>query len=117
MEGSERLRAPTDGELRQLGFSFHVPEVEEVEVFVVDDEGTSLELMEAFVRRIGHPVKAFSELGVSQFLTKPLELDHLLRALQRAYLKRSARPSRSSWVSPSRKWRPCASRVSSTTSG
>jgi putative two-component system response regulator len=150
MTGTERVRAPTDGQLRQLGFSFHVPEVEDVEVFVVDDDGTSLELIEAFVRRIGHPVRAFTDplealkaiqasppkilvtdmvmpqlsgvdlaqsaravdpdlgvvlvtgvgdqgtaaatvqLGVSTFLTKPIELSQLTRALQRAFLKRAA---------------------------
>lgn len=150
MEGGERIAAPTEGELRQLGFTFTVPEVEEVEVFVVDDEATSLELLEAFVRRIGHPVRGFTDpqaaldaireappkilvtdmvmpglsgvdlakaartadsdigivlvtgfgdagtaeatvqLGVSSYLTKPLELSELTRALQRAYLKRAA---------------------------
>lgn len=150
MTDTERVRAPTDGQLRQLGFSFNVPEVEDVEVFVVDDDGTSLELIEAFVRRIGHPVRAFTDphealealkagapkilvtdmvmpqlsgvdlakaaravdpdlavilvtgvgdsgtaaatvqLGVSTFLTKPIELSHLTRALQRAFLKRAA---------------------------
>jgi putative two-component system response regulator len=143
-------RAPSDGELRQLGFSFHVPEVEDVDVVVVDDDKTSLELMEAFVRRIGHPVRAFADprkaleaiqadpprilvtdmvmadmsgvdlgraaravdpdiavvlvtgvgdqgtaqatvqLGVSSFVTKPLELNALTRALQRAFLRRAA---------------------------
>jgi putative two-component system response regulator len=150
MPGTERDRAPTDGQLRQLGFSFNVPEVEEVDVFVVDDDGTSLELIEAFVRRIGHPVRAFTnprealeaiqasppkilvtdmvmpelsgvdlarvartvdpdlavilvtgfgdsgtaaatvQLGVSTFLTKPVEQSQLTRALQRAFLKRAA---------------------------
>lgn len=150
MEEGERAAAPTEGELRQLGFTFTVPEVEEVEVYVVDDERTSLDLMEAFVRRIGHPVKSFTDpqtaldaireappkilvtdmmmpglsgvdlakaaraadpdigivlvtafgdsgtaeatvqLGVSSYLTKPLELSALTRALQRAYLKRAA---------------------------
>jgi putative nucleotidyltransferase with HDIG domain len=146
----ERSRAPTDGQLRQLGFSFHVPEIEEVEVVVVDDDRTSLELMEAYVRRAGHPVRAFAgarealaaiqasppkilvtdmvmpdlsgvdlahearavdpdmgvilvtgygdsntaeatvQLGIGSFLTKPLELEKLSRALQRAFLKRAA---------------------------
>jgi len=150
MPGTERDRAPTDGQLRQLGFSFNVPEVEEVDVFVVDDDSTSLELIEAFVRRIGHPVRAFAkplealealkastpkilvtdmvmselsgvdlaqvaravdpdlavilvtgvgdsgtaaatvQLGVSTFLTKPVEMSQLTRALQRAFLKRAA---------------------------
>jgi len=150
MEEAERSPAPTEGQLRRLGFAFNVPEVEEVEVFVVDDEKTSLELIEAFVRRIGHPVRSFADphqaleaireqppkilvtdmvmpelsgvdlakaaraadpdlgiilvtgfgdaataeatvqLGVSSFLTKPLELSQLTRALQRAYLKRAA---------------------------
>jgi putative nucleotidyltransferase with HDIG domain len=150
MPGTERDRAPTDGQLRQLGFSFNVPEVEDVDVFVVDDDATSLELIEAFVRRIGHPVRAFTsplealdaikaslpkilvtdmvmpelsgvdlaraaravdpdlgvilvtgfgdsgtaaatvQLGVSTFLTKPVEQSQLTRALQRAFLKRAA---------------------------
>jgi len=143
-------RAPSESQLRQLGFSFHVPEVEDVGVVVVDDDRTSLELMEAFVARMGHPVRAFSDpkvaldaiqsepprilvtdmvmpeltgvdlgraaraidpdiavvlvtgvgdqgtaqatmqLGVSSFLTKPLELGPLTRALQRAFLRRAA---------------------------
>jgi putative two-component system response regulator len=59
--GGGPSRAPSDGELRQLGFTFYVPEIEDVGVFVVDDDRTSLELAEAFVRRIGHPVRAFSD--------------------------------------------------------
>lgn len=150
MNGTERTRAPTEGQLRQLGFSFHVPEVEEVAVFVVDDDATSLALVEAFVRRIGHPVQSFLnplealeairedppkilltdmvmpelsgidlgraaravdpdlgvilitgvgdagtaeatvQLGVSTFLTKPVEMSLLTRVLQRAFLKRAA---------------------------
>jgi putative nucleotidyltransferase with HDIG domain len=150
MQVTERTRAPTEGQLRQLGFSFNVPEVEEVEVVAVDDDQTSLELVEAFVRRIGHPVRSFTDprealeamremppkilvtdmvmpelsgvdlakearaidpdmgvvlvtgvgdtgtaeatvqLGVSSFLTKPLELNRLTRALQRVFLKRAA---------------------------
>lgn len=53
----------SERELQELGFSFHVPEVEEVEVFVVDDERTSLRLMRAYLERMGHPVKAFSRPG------------------------------------------------------
>jgi two-component system response regulator RpfG len=34
--------------------------------------------------------RATMQLGVSTFLTKPLELSHLTRALQRAFLKRAA---------------------------
>ncbi|HSH74241.1 MAG TPA: HD domain-containing phosphohydrolase [Longimicrobiales bacterium] len=136
--------------MRRLGFSFHVPEIEDVEVVVVDDDRTSLALTEAYVRRAGHPVRAFNgalealesiqrsppkilvtdmvmpgisgvdlahearavdpdmgvilvtgygdantaeatvQLGVDFFLTKPLELERLQRALQRAFLKRAA---------------------------
>ncbi len=150
MTAPDRGRAPSDGELRELGFSFHVPEIEEVEVFVVDDDATSLGLLEAYVGRIGHPVQAFSrpldaldailssapkilvtdmvmpdlsgidlarearavdpdmgvilvtgvgdagmaqatvQAGVSSFLTKPIELEKLRRAVQRAFLRRGA---------------------------
>ncbi|MGD2047122.1 MAG: response regulator [Gemmatimonadota bacterium] len=150
MSDVDPVRAPTDRELRELGFTFRVPQIEEVGVFVVDDDRTSLELLEAFVRRVGHPVRSFSdpgealeairsdppkilvtdmvmpgmtgvelvhearavdpdigvvlvtaygdegtaaataELGVSSSLAKPIELDTLNRALQRAYLKRAA---------------------------
>ena len=127
-----------------------VPEVEEVEVFVVDDDRTSLRLLRAYIERMGHPVKAFSSapdaldairndppkilitdivmpelggiqlaerartadpdmgiilvtahgdqssvgstmhLGVSSFLHKPVELDQLSQAVQRAFLRRAA---------------------------
>lgn len=53
-------RAPSDRELSDLGFAFTVPEIEDVDVFVVDDDPTSLTLMKAFLERIGHPVQTFS---------------------------------------------------------
>jgi putative nucleotidyltransferase with HDIG domain len=150
MKTAKPARAPSDRELRDLGFSFHVPEIEEVPVYVVDDDKTSLTLLQAFLERIGHPVEAFSDprdaleairaqppkilvtdlvmpnltglelaeqaraldpdigvilvtaygddstaeatlrLGISRFLTKPVELDTLTRAVQRAFLKRAA---------------------------
>jgi putative two-component system response regulator len=43
-----------------MGFAFDVPEIEQVDVMVVDDERTSLNLLEAHLRRMGHPVRAFS---------------------------------------------------------
>jgi putative nucleotidyltransferase with HDIG domain len=48
-----------------------VPEIEEVEVVIVDDDRTSLELAKALVERVGHPVRAFS---------KPLEALESIRA-------------------------------------
>jgi putative nucleotidyltransferase with HDIG domain len=141
----------TDRRLRELGFRFHVPEIEEVDVLVVDDDSGSLSLIKAFVERIGHPVRAYTDpeialqeihrgpppkilltdivmpklsgidlvsaaraidpdvgvvltagvgdaeaaaatmrLGVSSYLTKPLDLEPLRAALQRAFLKRAA---------------------------
>ena len=142
--------APTQRELRDLGFSFQVPEIEDVPVFVVDDDHTSLALLQAFLERIGYPVQTFSDplkaleairadppkilvtdmvmpdlsglelaeearaldpdigvilvtaygdagtaestlrLGISNFLTKPVELATLTKAVQRAFLKRAA---------------------------
>lgn len=52
---------PSERELRDLGFSFHVPEIEDIDVLVVDDDKTSLTLMVAFLERIGHPVRSFSD--------------------------------------------------------
>ena len=143
-------RTPSERELHDLGFSFRVPEVEDVDVLVVDDDKTSLSLMVAFLERVGHPVQAFSDplaaldairtqppkilvtdmvmpnltglelveearaldadigvilvsgygddstaeatlrVGVSNFLTKPIELNTLSRAVQRAFLRRAA---------------------------
>jgi putative two-component system response regulator len=57
----EKRAAPTDRELREVGLHFNVPDIEEVEVFVVDDERVSLELMRAYLERMGHPVKAFTK--------------------------------------------------------
>lgn len=142
--------APTVGELSDLGFAFTVPEIEDVDVFVVDDDPTSLALITAFLERIGHPVQSFTDprealatmrtrspkilvtdlvmpdltglelaekaraldpdigvilvtaygddtmaaaalrLGLSSFLTKPVERDTLTRSVQRAFLKRAA---------------------------
>lgn len=64
-------RPPTPDELRRLGFAFQVPEVEAVEVVIVDDDRTSLELAGAFVERVGHPVRTFS---------RPLEALEAIRA-------------------------------------
>lgn len=61
MERQEPTRAPSDADLSDLGFTFQLPEIEDVEVFVVDDDPTSLTLMKAFLERIGHPVKVFSD--------------------------------------------------------
>ena len=143
-------RAPSERELRDLGFSFHIPEIEDIDVLVVDDDKTSLSLMVAFLERTGHPVQAFSDpldalaairakppkilvtdvvmpsltglelaeearaldphigvilvtaygdestaaaalqMGVSSFLTKPVERGTLSRAVQRAFLRRAA---------------------------
>lgn len=143
-------RAPTDQELQGLGFSFQVPEIEDVEILVVDDESVSLSMMEACLRKVGHPVRALSspqdalesmrtkppqilvtdvvmpglsgvdlarharaldpdigvvlvtgvgddaagramlQLGVSSYLTKPVDREDLTRAVQRAFLRRAA---------------------------
>ena len=141
----------TDRRLRELGYRFHVPEIEEVDVLVVDDDEASLSLTRAFVERIGHPVRTFTDpesalqemhrgpppkilmtdvvlskmsgielvsaaraidpdvgvvlmagvgyaeasqasmhAGVASYLRKPLDLEPLRAALQRAFLKRAA---------------------------
>lgn len=54
-----RERPPTADELRELGFAFQVPRIEDVDVVIVDDDKTSLELAEAFAKRVGHPVRAY----------------------------------------------------------
>ena len=54
-------RAPSETELRDLGFSFYIPEIEDIDVLVVDDDKTSLALMVAFLERVGHPLQAFSD--------------------------------------------------------
>lgn len=150
MVETDRKRAPSDAELGELGFSFKIPEVEEIDVFVVDDDKTSLRFIAGLIERIGHPVQAFSNpkdaleairayppkilvtdivmpemnglelaeealardpnlglilvtgfgnektaeaalrLGMSHFLLKPVELQPLSKALQRAYLRRAA---------------------------
>lgn len=150
MTSPDRQRAPTERELRKLGFTFNVPEIEDVEIFIVDDEGVSLSMMEACLKRVGHPVRAFGDpkealeamrsqppkilvtdvvmpelsgvdlarqaraldpdigvvlvtgvgdaeaatamlqLGVSSYLTKPIDREALTRAVQRAFLRRAA---------------------------
>ena len=59
VEGEKR--ALSDRDLREMGFAFDVPEIEEVDVMVVDDDRTSLGLMEGNLKRVGHPVRAFRE--------------------------------------------------------
>jgi len=56
----ERTRTSADRELRNLGFSFEVPEIEEVDIVVVDDDKTSLQLVVAHLERLGYPVRPFS---------------------------------------------------------
>jgi two-component system response regulator RpfG len=145
-----RGAAPTENELKELGFTFLVPEIEDVELCIVDDENVSLTMMEACLTRVGHPVRTFSnpaealeamrakppqilvtdvvmpgmsgvdlarqvraldpdigvvlvtgvgdaaaatamlQLGVSSYLTKPVDRDELTRAVQRAFLRRAA---------------------------
>lgn len=63
--GQPLARAPSALELSRVGFTSHLPEIPEVEVFVVDDERTSLELLEACAARLGHPVRAFSDPAVA----------------------------------------------------
>lgn len=142
--------APSDRLLQSLGFHFRVPALDEVDVVVVDDDRTSLEIAQAYVRRVGHRVRAFtrptealdairddppqilvtdmvmpglsgidlagqartvdpdikvvlvtaygdmgtrdanSQLGISAFLTKPLDLEDLRRALQQCHVERAA---------------------------
>jgi DNA-binding NtrC family response regulator len=54
-------RAPTEREMRDLGFSFQVPEIEDVDIVVVDDDkGASLQLVVAHLERLGYPVRPFS---------------------------------------------------------
>jgi putative two-component system response regulator len=149
MENAEPNQQPVAPELRDPGSGFHVPEIEEVSVFVVDDDRMSLTLMQSVLERIGHPVQAFSDpraalkairenppavlvtdlvmpemtglelaeqariiepglevivataygdedtaasalgLGLSSFMSKPIERDRLARAVQRAFLKRA----------------------------
>lgn len=45
----------------RLEMRIDLPKIEEIEVVVVDDEGTSLTLLEAAVARIGHPVRSFTD--------------------------------------------------------
>ena len=54
-------RSPSDRELRELGFVFHVPAIAEVDVVVVDDGDMSLSLLKAYLERMGHPVRAFND--------------------------------------------------------
>lgn len=143
-------QALSDRDLREMGFAFDIPEIEDVDVMVVDDDHTSLRLMEAQLARVGHPVRAFDDaeaaleavkerppsvlvtdmvmpsltgidlahearaynphievilvtavgddaaaqatipLGISAYLTKPIEPETLRRAVLRTYLKRAA---------------------------
>lgn len=148
VEGEKR--ALSDHDLREMGFQFDIPEIEEIDVMVVDDDRASLALMKGQLERVGHPVRAFNDpraaldaikerppsilvtdmvmpgmsgvdlanearmhdphmgvvlvtgvtdeaagvvmapLGVSAFLSKPVEPDGLRRAVLRAYLRRAA---------------------------
>lgn len=58
MADVERRPAPSEAELRDLGFNFWIPEVEDVDVLVVDDDATSLAFLAESLRRVGHPVHA-----------------------------------------------------------
>ena len=60
MSATNPSPAPSEEEVSNLGFSFHIPEVENIDVFVVDDDKTSLTLMVALLEQTGHPVQAFS---------------------------------------------------------
>jgi len=52
--------APSEEELRGLGFEFRVPEIEDVDVLIVDDDSTSLAFLTESLKRVGHPVRGFS---------------------------------------------------------
>ncbi len=60
MEGVNSSFGAADQELEQLGLTLVVPEIEDVLVIAVDDDPTSLTLVQALLERIGHPVLAFT---------------------------------------------------------
>lgn len=61
MSVEDQKRALSDRDLREMGFAFDVPEIEEVDVMVVDDDRTTLGLLEGQLKRVGHPVRTFSD--------------------------------------------------------
>lgn len=77
-------------------FTFHIPEPEEVDVFVVDDESVSLGFLEGCLQREGHPVRSFSDPGAAleAMRTRPpqvLVTDLLMPELSGVDLAREAR--------------------------
>ena len=60
VEGENSSFGAADQELQKLGLTLVVPEIEDVLVVAVDDDPTSLTLVEALLQRIGHPVLAFT---------------------------------------------------------
>ncbi len=78
------------------GFTFHIPEVEDVEVFVVDDERVALTAMQAFLEQEGHPVRSFDDPAeaLDAMRTRPPEVlvtDLLMPGLSGVDLAREAR--------------------------
>lgn len=59
-ESGSRHTAPS-GEFESPTFSFEIPEVSDVDVFVVDDERVSLSLLENTLEQEGHPVRSFED--------------------------------------------------------
>lgn len=84
------------GGLGSPSFTFHVPEVEDVDVFAVDDERVTLSFLEESLRQEGHPVRAFSDPAeaLEAMRTRPpqvLVTDLVMPVLSGVDLAREAR--------------------------
>jgi len=92
--GTKRARHPR--RVEPPGFDFHVPEIEDVDVFVVDDDHTSLKLLESSLARVGYPVRSFSDPteALEAMRTRPPEVlvtDVVMPGLSGVDLAREAR--------------------------
>jgi len=77
-------------------FTFHIPEVEDIEVFVVDDEQVALKFLESGLEQEGHPVRSFSDPAeaLDAMRTRPPEVlvtDLVMPVLSGVDLAREAR--------------------------
>ncbi len=59
MTAEQSEEAPSERRLGEVGNLLRVPEVEDVDVILVDDDATTLALLTAFLRGAGHPVRDF----------------------------------------------------------
>lgn len=78
------------------GFTFHIPEVSDVEVFVVVDDGVSVTIAQASLEREGHPVRSFGDPSeaLDAMRTRPPEVlvtDLIMPGLSGVDLARLAR--------------------------